>query len=56
MPAPTVTAPLASTESGPAPAPAVDHVQHCVNHPQLPLMLRSLRLSFFDASLFGGPC
>lgn len=56
MPAPTVTAPRSSTESGPAPAPAVDRVQHCVNHPQLPLMLRSLRLGFFDASLFGGTC
>lgn len=32
------------------------YTELAANHPHLPLMLRSLRLGFFDASLLGGPC
>ena len=49
-----VTEPQAVTDAGVG--PAAGHAELAVNHPRLPLMLRSLRLGFFDAGLFGGPC
>ena len=49
-----VTEPQAVTDTGVR--PAAGQAELAVNHPQLPLMLRSLRLGFFDAGLFGGPC